>query len=78
MPATASALPAGATACDEGDSDEPEADSGDPRGADPLVRQEPEPDQQREDRDGGLGDPRRARVDVLLAPGDEPEWERPH
>ena len=60
-------------ACDEGNSDEPEADAGDPGGADALVREELEPDQQREDRDRRLGDAGCARVDVLLAPGDEPE-----
>ncbi len=59
----------------EGHAGEPEADAEDPPPADPLVRQEPESDQQREDRDGRLGDRRHTRVDVLLAPGDEPERE---
>ena len=66
----------GRAACEQGDSDEPEPDAEYPCGPDPLVRQEPEPDQQREDRDGGLRDAGRSRVDVLLAPGDEPERER--
>ena len=46
---------------DEGDADEAEADSRHPRGADPLVREEPEPDQEREDRHRRLRDRRAAR-----------------
>ena len=63
----------GRAAGDERNPDEAEADTGDATGADALVGQELEPDQQREDRHRRLGDPRRPRVDVLLAPGDQPE-----
>ena len=38
-----------------------------------LVWQKAEGDEEREDRDGCLGDARHRGVDVLLAPGDEPE-----
>ena len=58
---------------DAGDPD-PEADRADSRQA--LVRQEAEHEQRVEDRHRRLHDGGEAGVDVLLAPGDQPERER--
>ena len=43
---------------------------------DPLVGQEVEAEQEGEERHGRLRDPGDARVDVLLAPADQPERDR--
>ena len=56
-----------------GDPDESDRDPDDARHADRLVRQEACGQEEREDGHGRLRDPRDARVDVLLAPRDEPE-----
>ena len=50
----------------------PERDAGDPDEPDPLVREEPGGEDEREDRHRRLRDAGDARVDVRLAPGDEP------
>ncbi len=68
-------VPAGHPAREEGDADQAEPDTGDAEPADPLVRQEREPDQERADRHRRLRDRRDAGVDVRLAPRDQPERE---
>jgi hypothetical protein len=61
---------------DDGDAEEPDREPERLRPRQPLVREEAEHEERVEDRDGRLHDRREPGVDVLLAPGDQPERQR--
>jgi hypothetical protein len=66
----------GVDAGHDGDADDPDREPQRTRRGEPLVRQELQCDQRVEDRHRRLDDGGEAGVDVLLAPGDQPERDR--
>ena len=76
VPATAHHPLAGVDARQDADTDEPDRDPDEPLARRALARLELERQQRGEERQARLRDPGHARVDVLLAPGDERERHR--
>ena len=73
VPATPHQPPSGCAAGEHADADQPEREAEQLAARERLVREEAEPEEDREERHRRLRDRRDPRVDVLLAPGDEPE-----